>query len=352
MKDTCRAAVFTGDGRHEIREFPVPDPPPGGAVLRVEAVGLCGSDVAQHAGVHLIPGTSAFPVVPGHEIVGRVWRLAPDADLGVAEGDRVAVDEILSAQPPLAVYGYTMPVDDEGGGLHGGYGEYMVLFPGTRLYRLPATGHAAELTVFEPLANAVNWTEIAGVQPGQTVVVEGPGHQGLAVLEAVLAAGAARVVVTGTSDDALRLDTARAIGAHEVVDVSATDPVERVRELTGGLMADVVMDISPAAATVPLALDLVAFRGTVLLAGLKHFAPVDGIVSDKIVVQGLRVLGGSGYTPATMARAVDLITEGTVDVSHLRGEVFGLDDLDEALALLARALPGRDAVRVTLEHTT
>jgi threonine dehydrogenase-like Zn-dependent dehydrogenase len=117
-------------------------------------------------------------------------------------------------------------------------------------------------------------------------------------------------------------------------------------------MADVVMDISPAVVTVPLAVDLVAFRGTVLLAGLKHFAPVDGLVSDKIVLQGLRVFGGSGYTPASMAKAVDLINTGAIDVGHLRGEVFGLDAIDEALGLLARTLPGRDAVRVSIEHTS
>ena len=123
-----------------------------------------------------------------------------------------------------------------------------------------------------------------------------------------------------------------------------------MRELTGGRMADVVMDISPAVATVPMALDLVAFRGTVLLAGLKHFAPIDGIVTDKIVVQGLRVFGGSGYTPESMAKAVELINTGAIDVRHLRGEVFGLDDIDEALGLLARTIPGRDAVRVSLVH--
>ena len=150
MGDTCRAVVFIGDGSHETREFPIPEPPDGGAVLQVEAVGLCGSDVAQHEGVHLIPGTSAFPVVPGHETVGRVWRLGRDAALGVSEGDRVAVDEVLSQQPPLAVYGYTTPVDDDGGGLFGGYGEYMVVLPGTRLHVLRDDKPAAELTVFEP----------------------------------------------------------------------------------------------------------------------------------------------------------------------------------------------------------
>ncbi len=95
MTGTCRAAVFRGDETYEIREFPIPDPPPGGAVLQVEAVGLCGSDVAQFAGIELVPGACAFPVVPGHETVGRVAKLAPDATLGVAEGDRVAVNEIM-----------------------------------------------------------------------------------------------------------------------------------------------------------------------------------------------------------------------------------------------------------------
>src|SRR4029079_2744021 len=104
---SVRAAVFLGNGAHEVREFAVPDPPPGGAVLQVEAVGLCGSDVAQYEGIEMVPGASAFPVVRGHETVGRVLKLAPDAALGVAEGDRVAVNEILMAAGPLRLYGYS-----------------------------------------------------------------------------------------------------------------------------------------------------------------------------------------------------------------------------------------------------
>ena len=88
---TCRAAVFAGDGTYEVREFPIPEPPPGGAVLAVEAVGLCASDVAQLHGHKHVPG-EVSPVVPGHEIVGRVHALDPAADLGVRVGQRVAVD--------------------------------------------------------------------------------------------------------------------------------------------------------------------------------------------------------------------------------------------------------------------
>lgn len=349
MTETCRAAVFLGGGRYEIREFDVPAPPPGGAVLQVEAVGLCGSDVAQFHGVELVPGASAFPIVPGHETVGRILALAPDADLGVAEGDRVAVDEILS-MAPMRIYGYSDMTGEGRVGLWGGYGEYMELFAGTKLHRLPDELPAAELTVFEPLANAVNWAAIAGVSAGDTVVVQGPGHQGLAVLEAVLARDPSVVVVTGTGDDSLRLDAASRIGATTVVDVTATDAVAAVRDLTGGRGADVVFDVATAVQTVPLALDLVRFQGTVLLAGLKHFAEVPGLVTDKIVVGGLRVLGGSGFTPDSMAEAVELLRAGRIKTDVVAGEVFGLDGIEEAIGLLSRSVPGRDAVRVSLAH--
>jgi threonine dehydrogenase-like Zn-dependent dehydrogenase len=342
--------VFPGDGTYEIREFPFPNPPPGGAILQVEAVGLCGSDVAQLQGVRLVPGASDFPIVPGHEIVGRVVELAPDATLGVSEGDRVAVDEVLSMDP-LRVYGYTDMSGEGRLGLWGGYGEYMEIFAGTRLHRMSDRLPAEELTLFEPLASAVNWVDIVGVDEGDTVVIEGPGHQGLAVLEAVLAKSPAQVIVTGTSEDRLRLDTASAIGATAVVMVDTEDVRALVSDLTHGRGADVVFDVATAVQTVPLALELVRQRGRVLLAGLKHFHPIPDLATDHIVLKGLAVYGGPGMTPATVAKAVELIESGRVRTDLVVGEVFGLDGIDEAMRLLTRAAPGRDAVRVGLRHT-
>jgi threonine dehydrogenase-like Zn-dependent dehydrogenase len=360
MTETCQAAVFLGNDRYEIREFAVPDPPPGGAVLRVEAVGLCGSDVAQFHGVELVPGASVFPVVPGHETVGRVVKLAPDAALGVQEGDRVAVDEILSqgpsgpaergALPPFRIYGYSDMTGDGNVGLWGGYGEYMEIFAGTKLHRLSDRYPAEQLTLFEPLANAVNWVDRAGVGEGDTVVVQGPGHQGLAVLEAVLARKPGRVIVTGTSHDSLRLDAARAIGATDIVVVDVDDPVKVVGELTGGQMADVVMDIASVVQTVPLCIDLVKWSGRILLAGLKHYAPIPNLVTDMIVMKSLTVVGGSGFTPQSMARAVEMLESGEAKSDLVLGEVFPLDGIDEAMGLLARTDPSRDAVRVGIKH--
>lgn len=349
MSETCRAAVFPGDGTVEIRELPVPEPPPGGAVLRVEAVGLCGSDAAQFHGVAMVPGASAFPVVPGHETVGRVVALAADADLGVEEGDRVAVDEVLPGKG-LRVYGYSDMTGDGELGLWGGYGEYMQLFAGTRLHPLPGDGPAAPLTVFEPLANAVNWVERARVREGDSVLVQGPGHQGLAVLDAVLAAGAGTVIVSGTEADALRLDTARAMGAAETLVAGRDDVAAAVRDLTGGWGVDVVFDVATAVQTVPQALDAVRFGGRILLAGLKHFAAIPDLVTDHIVVKSLSVYGGSGFTPGSMARAVEMLRSGEAHAEEMAGVTITLDGIEEGMALLERRDPERDAVRVTLVH--
>ncbi len=361
---TVRAGVFTGDGKWEVRELAAPEPPPGGAVLRVEAVGLCGSDLAQMQGPIGVPGEK-FPVVPGHETVGRIEAITAEAAKSwrLAEGDRVSVDEILrcgecaacrAGDPEctaMQVYGYTLGIDD-GSGLWGGYGERMALLPRTNLHRLPDNVPAEELTMFEPLANAVHWASRAGVQLGDTVVVQGPGHQGLACLIAAKAAGAAQVIVTGTSADAQRFAAATALGADATIDVENEDPIARVGELTGGRMADVVMDIAAVAtATIPLAVQLVRNRGTILLAGLKHFQPVDGLITDLIVLRQLTLVGGAGYTPASMRTAVDLLVSDRFNRAALVGDVVTLDTLDEGMALLARSTPGRDSVHVSLKHT-
>ncbi len=158
------------------------------------------------------------------------------------------------------------------------------------------------------------------------------------------------MIVTGTSDDRLRLDAASAIGASHVVAVDTDDVATLVADLTGGQGADVVFDVASVPQTVPLAIQLVRARGRVLLAGLKHFQEIPGLVTDHIVLKGLRVSGGSGFTPESMAKAVAMLEAGAVRTDLVVGEVFTLDGIDEAMGLLARSDPSRDAVRVGLRH--
>jgi len=351
---SCRAVVFNGDGTWERRnDFTVPTPPPGGAVLAVEAVGLCHSDVAQLHGHKHVPG-EVSPTVPGHEIVGRVHALADDADLGVVVGDRVAVDIVTYGQPyegnPFGVrcYGYSFGLD-EGAGLWGGYGEYMAVLAGTNLARLTDDVSAAELTIFEPLSNMVAWFDQAGFQAGQTVVIQGPGHMGLTAAAHARHLGAGTVIVTGTADDAMRLAVAAEVGADHVVDVTADDPVEAVMDLTGGFGASLAVDLASAPSTPGLCFDLVHHRGTVVWAGLKDRQAVP-VVSDHVVMKGLRIVGGAGGTPESVHEAARILNGGDFPTGPLLGEVVDLDGIDRAMEILNRS-GGHDAVRAVLAHS-
>jgi threonine dehydrogenase-like Zn-dependent dehydrogenase len=285
-------------------------------------------------------------------MVGRVAALADDADLGVSVGDRVAIDLVLrrgSYRGRLVVYGYTLGVDDDGG-LWGGYGEYMSVLPGTNLMKLTESVPAEQLTIFEPLANAVNWVEMAGIGEGARVVIQGPGHVGLMCVVAAKIAGAATIAVTGTSADARRLEAARAAGADHTINVDEEDVAARVRDITRGVGAGVVMACAPMSTPVlTQTLDAVSFGGTVVLAGLNDMAPVE-VVTDKIVMNSLTVKGGSGSTESSMQTAVTYLNQGRVPTGTLLGEVLSLDDFDEALALLKREHPTREAIRVTVRH--
>ncbi|HET9732329.1 MAG TPA: zinc-binding dehydrogenase [Acidimicrobiales bacterium] len=339
-----RAIVFNGDETWELRDLPVPDPKPGGAVLRVEATGLCHSDIDHFRGhVHTSFG-GAFPSIAGHEIVGRVEKITAEAakEWGVDEGDRVAVRDIVVMADGYRIYGHDFSVD-EGSGLHGGFAEHLELLPGSMVYRLREDVPADQLTVFEPLSCAVTWVE--PISPGDTVVIEGPGHMGMATIVAARAAGASKIIVTGVSKDAFRLDCALKIGADDVIDVESDDPVARVAELTGGTMADVVVDAAAGnPITVNLAMDMVRKGGHVVIAGMKD-KPLEGFHSDWIPTRRITIHPGAGLDTKG---AVELINQGKVPTAELLGESFALEQFEEAFSLLTRQTPGRDAVRVAL----
>ena len=318
-----RAIVFNGDETWEARDFPVPDPQPGGAVMRVEATGLCHSDVDHFQGVVHTSWGGEYPSIAGHEIVGRIAKITPEAEAawGVAEGDRVAVRELVLTPDGYRIYGHDFSAD-EGSGLYGGFAEHLELLPGSMVYRLREDRPAAELTF------------------------EGPGHMGMATIVAARAAGAASVIVTGTSKDRFRLDCALQAGADHVVDVDTEDPIERVQELTNGQMADVVVDAASGnPITVNLAMDLVRKGGHVVVAGMKD-KPLEGFHSDWIPTRRITLHPGAGLDTEG---AVRLINEGKVPTAALIGETFPLDRFEDAFALMTRQLPGRDAVRVALK---
>ena len=350
VEDAAHAVVMTAVGRLEEQSFPVPAVGRDDGVLRVEATGICGSDHSQFRG-HL-PGIGAVtPVIPGHEIVGRIEAAGPEAlaRWGVAEGDLVVLHEVVQADTGMLVYGITVPTTTAPA-LWGGYATHVYLNPRAVLHRVPDGVTAEEAALFVPIANGIRWAAtVPGTQPGDTVVVCGPGQQGLGCVVGAVRAGAARVVVTGRNADAVRLAIARELGAAHTIVVDDDDPVAVVLDITGGRGADVVVDAS-AGSTEPVvqAIEMARSGGTVILGGLKAGATVPGFVSDRVVLRQLRVQGVGGHDHASVDAALEVIASRAFPLDRMRSHTFPLAEAEHAIRVVGREVEGADPVHVTL----
>ena len=365
MAETAHAAVLTAPRQFEFRDFALPDIGPEEGLIRMEAAGLCGTDYEQYAG-HL-KGTpwDITPIIPGHEILGWVEKIGPDAARlrGLKEGDRVVVEAIIPCgqcfqcavgattlcQSNLG-YGLYQPTTS-GPGLWGGYATHLYLHPRALVHKVPSDIPSEVMSLFNPLSNAVRWAhELPQTGIGDVIVIEGPGQRGLLSVVAAREAGASTIIITGTAQDEARLALARQLGATATIDVDKEDPVQRVQEITGGRKADVVLDVS-AGATQPIiqAVDMVRRGGKIVLAGLKSFKPVGNLVTDKIVINEIQLMGvlSSGWVP--IEKAIDILRRRSDELAPLCSHAYGLADADKAVRALGREIDdGTDVVHVTL----
>ena len=185
--------------------------------------------------------------------------------------------------------------------------------------------------------------------PGETIVVLGPGQRGLACVIAAREAGAGTIIVTGLSRDERKLELARKFGADHAIDVERDDPVGRVREMTGGAMADVVVDVTAYATTaVTQAIDLARRGGRVVLAGTKGPKPVENFLSDRIVQKELTVLGAFGVDGESYEQAIGVVESRWRELAAMHTHTLGLEEAERGLQLLSGQVPGEDAIHIAL----
>jgi threonine dehydrogenase-like Zn-dependent dehydrogenase len=235
-------------------------------------------------------------------------------------------------------------------GLYGAYAEYMWLHPNSVLHKVAPNLPAALAVMFNPMGAGFRWAvEIPQTKPGDTVLILGPGQRGLASVLACRAVGAGTIIVTGLSADAAKLALAREFGADHTLDVEREDVRRRVRELTNGRGADVVIDVSSyATEPVAAALDYVAPGGAVVLAGVKGFKPIPDFVSDKLVMKEVRVFGAIGVTSSAYRAAIRLIEKGGTPIAKMHTHDFALRDAEKAIRTLARQIPGEESIHSCL----
>jgi S-(hydroxymethyl)glutathione dehydrogenase / alcohol dehydrogenase len=356
-----RAAVLEQVGG-PIRVADVELSPPGPGMVRVDvaASGLCHSDLSVADGTLPLP----LPAVLGHEGAGIVTEVGPGVE-SHRPGDRVVLSwavpcrscrPCLRGRPELCDTG----MDHAFTRTHG-------TLDGTDLWAVFGTGTLAEQTVV-PAAAAIPIGEeapldlaalvgcavltgvgaavnTAGIRPGDTVAVIGCGGVGLAAVQGARLAGAATVIAVDRA--AGRLPLAEANGATHTVDASAGDPVEAVRELTGGRGVDQAIEAVGRSATIEAAYAMATRGGTVTVVGA-------GAADDPVTFGAMalmadaKVLQGCVYGGADPARDIpwilDLAAQGRLDLEALVSARVGLDRIDDAVAAMRAAEGARTLI--------
>jgi len=204
--------------------------------------------------------------------------------------------------------------------------------------------------LFNPLAAGIRWAvQMPGTTIGDKVLILGPGQRGLASVLAAREAGATLIIVTGLARDRAKLALAREFGATHTIDISQQEPVAAVRDITGGEMVDVAVDVAAFdPGTVLQAIEAVRPGGTVVLAAAKGTNPVREMLSDQIVNREIRILGARGVDYRSYALAVSVIESGRYPLEKIHTHAVPLERAAYAIDLLAGRVPGENAIHVAI----
>jgi L-iditol 2-dehydrogenase len=328
-----KAAILKSLDNLVLEDVPVPEVDAHGALLKVEAVAICGSDVRilHHGNPRVKP-----PAIIGHEVSGVIVKAGRDVER-VREGQRVAV----GADVPCGqcrwcrnglgnncainyAIGYQIP---------GAFAEYMLL-PRLVLDEGPVTPFSEKLSfeeaaLAEPLACAINGLEIVDMSLGKTVVIFGLGPIGCMMIDLARVMGATKVI--GIQRSRLRMEIARGYGADVYIASEVEDPVKRVLEETGGEGADAILTTCGSVEVHEQAVEMVAHRGWInLFGGLGKDVRPMSLLSNKIHYKECFLTGSHGCVPRHHETAVKLLERGLVRVKPLITNRFPLDRIHEA----------------------
>jgi threonine dehydrogenase-like Zn-dependent dehydrogenase len=326
-------------GTRDIRLEDVPDPSvqlPTDALVRIVASCVCGSDLWPYRGVR----TTERPRRIGHELVGVVEEVGSDVRT-VAAGDFVIAPFVLSdgtcancrnGMFTSCLHGAGWGYDDEDGCLvDGGQGEYarVALADGTlvRTPEMPDDDLVPSLLALSDVMGTGHHAALsAGVGPGRTVVVVGDGAVGLCAVLAATRLGAGRVIAMSRHDD--RAVLARRFGADEVVAARGDDGAEAIREMTGGIGADAVLECVGTKESMQQAIDSTRPGGRVGYVGVPAGGPELPI--GQLFSSNITVGGGVAPVRAYIPELLEDVLAGRLDPGPVFDATYALDDVADA----------------------
>ena len=318
-----------GKGNVALLDMPSPQLAPGQVMIRVEATGVCGSDL--HIMDDDIKLNLRPPVIMGHEFCGVIEKAADDVS-GWRPGDRVTAETTFRSCGRCRhcrTGGYNLcPEKELIGYVHNGCFARHCVVPVARLHRLPDRLSFEEGALCEPLACTVHaLLEMTTVNPGETVLIAGVGAIGLLAAQVARASGA-RVIACGTQADEARLEVAARLGVQRTIDVTQEDALEITRSLTGEEGADLFADCSGSPDAARLGLAALRRGGRYCQIGL--FGRPFEFDLEQVAYKELQVVGSIGSKWTSWRTALRLFATGQVDARPLADEPLPLTRWEEA----------------------
>lgn len=358
VPDLMKAWVLGDPDQLLLREKPTPVPSRAEVLVRIDAVAICATDLEI---IHLgspasilggLPFNKNF--TPGHEYMGTVAALGPEVD-EFRIGERVSVEihagcgQCKRCRQGMytSCLNYGKPEKGHranGFTTDGGFAEYAVNHINT-LARVPDTMSDAEATLVVTAGTSMyGLTELGGLVAGESVVVIGPGPIGLLAVAVAKALGASPVILTGTRNK--RLSIGRDLGADRVININDEDAVEVVRQLTGGIGADYVVECAGTETTLNQAIHMTNRGGKICLAAFPHDAAtldIAHLVRNNIYAYGIR-----GEGKSATHRAMELMAAKRFDATRIHTHTFPLADLPTALRYARDRVD--DAIKVVVTN--
>jgi threonine dehydrogenase-like Zn-dependent dehydrogenase len=331
--------------------------PNGSALVRIEIAGICGTDVKMYAKPQI-----AGPVIMGHENIGVIAETTEEfrRRKHVEVGDRIFVEHYVACfdckwchrgdyrhceltdwrtNSNARRYGYTSANNPYH--LWGGFAEYMYLPWNSVIHKVPHNVSAELAGIVTPLSNGVQWALLdAKVGFGHTVLIQGPGQQGLSQVAVCKLAGASKIIVTGRSSDAARLKVATALGADHIIDIQVENPRECIADLTSGKGVDTVLDCTAGAGTAPILLGIDVLKrreGVLLVQG--ELAAFPDFPLKKLTEKAITIKSARGHCFQACEHALSLLASHRLPMELLTTHRFGLDEVDRAIRAVGGCEP-------------
>jgi 2-desacetyl-2-hydroxyethyl bacteriochlorophyllide A dehydrogenase len=332
----------------EIRDVAPPRPQPGEVLVRVEAVGICGSDVHIY---EWTPGyeflAKYFPRIIGHEFSGEIIELGQGAETSFRPGDRVTSETCKTCgqcffckQGKGILCVHRSAFGRMGFERDGAMAEYVVV-PKECLHPIPPGVSLEEAALTEPAAVALGAVERADFFPGDPVAIFGPGPIGIMILQICKALGAGPITMIGLEADRKRLEVAQSLGADRVLIGQPEENLHQIMESTQKHGVGVVFEVSGSPAAASLGLRILRKFGEMILVGI-YPAPISVDATHQMVRQMKTIKGSYGGASLDWDRVLNLVAARKLNLAPLISMALPL----EKAAIGFEAVLSRDALKV------